>query len=213
LLAPAVLLLLGAAWCVAWTRTYSWLNDRGSRTPNALTFEPPRSWLPWTFAPGWAVVYLVGGLVLPLAPLAVDRRSRALLRLFAVYTLGSATLFAFYAGLPVRMARPDYSGSGLGDRVMRLVTSLDAPANCFPSSHVFFATASAMLFTGGSRSRRLTGVVWTAAAAVAISTIAVGQHYFVDVVGGAGVAVGSVFLVRWLLPDTSRGLLAIAGKD
>jgi membrane-associated phospholipid phosphatase len=119
----------------------------------------------------------------------------------ACYTLSSALALTCYCVLPINIVRPSFDGPGLGCWLMRQVISVDKEANCFPSSHVFYALLGAILVWQGGAGGWTKTVTWAIAGAVCATTVTTGQHYFLDVVGGAVTAVTSYVAVRCLLPN------------
>jgi membrane-associated phospholipid phosphatase len=76
------------------------------------------------------------------------------------------------------------------DRVTRQVfwtlRRTDSPANCFPSFHVGLVYLSCLILSNEGRRKFLFFLVW--ATAIAVSTLTVKQHYFVDVISGFSLA-------------------------
>jgi membrane-associated phospholipid phosphatase len=99
-----------------------------------------------------------------------------------IITCGIALLFYFL--WPVVITRPDYSVPGFGSVLMRWLTSVDQPANTFPSGHTFFAILAALWVQHSSVQRFVKISVWGLCVVVAASTILVGQHYYWDIAGG-----------------------------
>lgn len=182
-----------AAATLAWVRVYGYLNARGALPGAAVRFRAPLDRFPGLFQPWMAYIYVVGGYALPAAPYLWNWRAARLCRVLAAYTLGSGVLFAFYWIWPVVIDRPAYDGGRLGEAVLRGVAAVDQPANCFPSAHAFYAAAAAALVVLSARSLAVRACIVLIAAVVVLSTVAVGQHYFMDAL--AGVAVGLLSVV------------------
>lgn len=78
--------------------------------------------------------------------------------------------------------------------VLTALRRVDSPANCFPSFHVGSVYLSCFLLSNEGRRKFLFFLVW--ATAIALSTLTVKQHYFVDVVSGFGMAVIFYYVFR-----------------
>jgi membrane-associated phospholipid phosphatase len=65
---------------------------------------------------------------------------------------------------------------------------------CFPSFHVCLAVLSATTLGYSCKALRFPGIVWTSL--IALSTIALGWHYFVDVPGGVALAYISLTVAK-----------------
>lgn len=63
----------------------------------------------------------------------------------------------------------------------------DAPTNCFPSLHVSTVLLSAFLFKDEQKEKFPVFITW--GLLIALSTLPTKQHYFIDLVGGAFLAV------------------------
>lgn len=95
----------------------------------------------------------------------------------------------FFIVMPTTNVRPEVTGNDFFSWLMRLVYSLDAPTNLFPSIHCL---VSWFCFIGIRKSRRIPG--WykifscVFAVMVCMSTQFTKQHYLVDIPGGILIA-------------------------
>lgn len=201
-LALKLLCLIAASG--VWTFIYMWLNALGSQSARAKTFAPPIDRYPILFVPNSAILYLLGGIVLPILPFYWYWTWKGITRVLAAYAIASMITFIVYFAWPVKMARPQYDGSSVGDALMRAITSLDDPANCFPSSHVIFAILGACFVSEATSSTALSVAVWVFAALLCVTTITVGQHFFIDIPGGIAVALVGYGLSRSLTSMLER---------
>jgi membrane-associated phospholipid phosphatase len=141
------------------------------------------------FAPSWEWIYASIYLAAFLPALQMrDLRllARALVGLIAVQIAANGIFLAF----PVRMVRPealvDPHRSFL-EWGLALNFVLDPPVNCFPSLHV--ANAFYVCLCAWSVDRAVGGAALSLAGLIALSTMFVKQHWFLDVVGGTMLAI------------------------
>ena len=121
------------------------------------------------------------------SPLVLVRCPRLFRRTVAAYGVAIAVSLIVFAALPVTsvglradVARLD-SGA-LAPRAVSLLYNLDPPFNSFPSLHLSIATLAAL---SAWRAGRLNA--WAACAgvaAIAVSVVAVKQHFVLDAAGG-----------------------------
>src|SRR5256885_1143842 len=64
----ALRVLVILCFFAAWWATYAWTNARGADPSRAVYLTPPRDLIPGILQPWTAVVYLAGGLALPVLP-------------------------------------------------------------------------------------------------------------------------------------------------
>jgi membrane-associated phospholipid phosphatase len=190
----------------AWWAAYSWTNARGADPLRAVYLTRPCDLVPNIILPWTAVVYLAGGLALPLLPFFYYREWPRLRFVLAAYAIASALAFACYLLWPLCIVRPAYEGPGLGNWLMRQVVAVDDEANCFPSSHALFAVLPAILVSRGGAGRGMRIFVWALAVAVCLTTVTTGQHYFLDMVGGAAAAVAGYLIARQLFRRLPGGV-------
>jgi membrane-associated phospholipid phosphatase len=195
----AARLLVIAAYYLAWWVGYTLTNSYASDPGRTIRLARPYDVVPGVIQPWTAVVYVFGGLVLPLLPFYYNWDWPKLRFVLACYALSSALAFVCYCAWPVSIVRPPFDGLGLGDWLMRQVLSADQEANCFPSSHAYYAVLGAILVRHGGAGRAVSALVGSLAAAVCATTVTTGQHYVMDVAGGVAVAVASYAAVRFLL--------------
>jgi membrane-associated phospholipid phosphatase len=197
----AAVLLFFAAWIVLYDRT----NQHGADPIRTIHLKRPLDQVPGIIQPWTAVIYVFGGLAMPLLPFAFNWTWPRLTFVLLCYTLTSLLAFTCYWLWPLGIIRPVYLGNGIGEQLMRGVFSVDLEANCCPSSHTFYAILGAILVSHGGAgpvTRRLT---WALAVAVCVTTVTTGQHYFIDILGG---------VVAALLGYTAaRSLTAAAGYN
>ncbi len=187
---------------ILWWAIYGMLNERGVEPSRMQVFSRPCDFFPNIIQPWTSVIYLFGGLLLPAAPFFSYRGWRQLGFVLTCYSLASIPAFFCYWLWPVGIIRPKISGHSFGQEVLRAIYSWDQPANCFPSSHVFFAVLGAILLTrqsSGSLTKNI--AVWTFAVAICITTITTGQHYFLDIAGGLMVALCGYYVASWIILD------------
>ncbi len=184
-----------------WSAVYSFTNAYASDPARTIHFVRPCDLAPDIIQPWTAFIYVFGGMVLPLLPFFYNWRWSKLWFVLACYVLSSAVAFVCYCVWPLGIVRPSFEGPGPGQWLMRQVVSIDQEANCFPSSHVYYALLGAILVWHGGASRLVRGATCLLAAAVCATTVTTGQHYVLDVAGGAAVAAASYVAVRFLLPD------------
>ncbi|ALB63053.1 Ser/Thr and Tyr protein phosphatase (dual specificity) [Cronobacter condimenti 1330] len=100
-----------------------------------------------------------------------------------------AALFAgvVYLSWPSTMDYPLVSGEGVSVDLLRTLMALDSTQNCFPSLHM--ALTVLMLWgicKRGQRRVTVFAVLW--GAAIAVSILQLRRHLFIDLVGGAALA-------------------------
>lgn len=92
---------------------------------------------------------------------------------------------AFFVLIPTTLARPEISGSGIWDQMLRLVYTIDPSANLFPSIHCL---VSWFCYVGIRGQKKIP--VWYQrfscifAVLVCVSTQVTKQHYIIDLIAG-----------------------------
>lgn len=137
--------------------------------------------LPWTVSIYFAC-FLFWGVSYVLCTIQEDRLAY---RFFLADFLCKVVCLVFFLLLPTTNVRPEITGTGFWDQVMRFLYWVDAPANLFPSIHCM---VSWLCYIGARNDPRLP--VWYRrfsclfALAVFASTLTTKQHVLVDVVAG-----------------------------
>jgi len=185
-----------------WLWAYDLVNAFAADPVRTIHLTSPASVFPWIIQPWTAVIYIAGGVIFPLVPFLYYRSWRGIAFVMACVMASSLIAFAIYWAWPVSMVRPEFAGETLGERLMRWVFLVDKPANCFPSLHVIFAVLGAHLIDRAGAGRAARWIWWAFAAAVSVTTITSGQHYFIDVPAGVAVALAGYTVGRRLVPPT-----------
>ena len=158
--------------------------------------------------PEWALVYGALYFFLILLPVFAVRDQEHLRRTVAAYLLCWITAYVVFLSWPTIASRPKVvEGDGFVTWALRALYSFDPPYNCFPSLHVAHSFVSALTVFRLHRRLGIVSIVF--AALVAISTLFTKQHYVLDVVAGAGLALLGywIFLrgyARDRVPDIDR---------
>lgn len=182
------------AFFALWTLAYDQINRWVS--PHATYYERPIDAYDWVLQPWTALIYVFGGYLIPWFPFLFNWNWRFVRFSLVAYGLVSVASFVVYLAWPIAIQRPPYDGGTIGDDLMRVVVSLDNPANCFPSGHTYFAILAALLVGAGAAPRWFKVATWVLGVAVAITTVTTGQHYVMDVPGGVAFAVAGYFAAR-----------------
>jgi membrane-associated phospholipid phosphatase len=172
-------LLSAVVVTAAGIRCYGWLNRLPPRFDLSTPLDAAIPFLPWTYPVYWSFFALLFVAAWKLRPDEYERSLRAVLWMLGVCFVG---FFLFTAHYP----RPDVESiaSPLWRGVFRWLWSKDRPGNTFPSLHVAITVLGALRLRRGGG-----GLLWsTWATLICLSTLTVKQHFVVDVLGGAAVA-------------------------
>ena len=154
--------------------------------------------MPWT-----AAIYLFLYAQV-LAPLSVIRDRGVLWRGLLCYALLVGIGTPFWWFYPVTVPREPVPVTDLWTWGLAVTRFIDPPTNCFPSMHVAESFCAAALVYRHDRRR---GLAWgVAAALIAFSTLALGQHWVVDGLLGAVMGLGIVFFVFRVWPVRPEAL-------
>jgi membrane-associated phospholipid phosphatase len=171
-----------AGFWMVWFWIYAWLNARGVQT--GIHWKSPDIYIPVMVYP-----YVFGMLILVILPFACNYKSKKFYPLIWLYISVSIVMFAIYYFYPVYMLRREYSGTLFADVLMRWIVGMDDAANCFPSNHCALATLGyiGILLSNAPRWLKVGTLVLTLL--VCLSTVLVGQHYWIDIPTGIGLSV------------------------
>jgi membrane-associated phospholipid phosphatase len=172
--------LLAAIVLAQWLVLYNLVNWSTWGRSTVLVIETPVDRAIPLVTP-WIFVY---SLAYPccLAPVFLVTIPRLRVACFA-YTLAIVSSLFTFTLMPVGILRPDPPPDAVGAALMQLTRTLDAPFNCFPSLHVSLDFLAAC-FTG-TQHRRHGAFLLIMALVISVSTMFVKQHYFLDIVAGA----------------------------
>lgn len=139
-----------------------------------LPFEQSIPFLPWS-----AVVYLSMNLLLLVAPFVL-KDARRLAAFGALLILQMLIAAPFFVLLPVADVFGPRVVEGAAAPFFRLADTMNLERNYLPSLHVAFSVTAARAYGGRWW--------WSWAAAIAASTLLMHEHYVVDVIAGAALA-------------------------
>jgi membrane-associated phospholipid phosphatase len=183
--AVAIVLLIG------YTRLSTWNVDRftdgglatrslWTRLDRAVPIVPGAIW-------PYALYY-----VLVMMPLFAVRRVRELSEVLSAYLLVTVSAWVVYALWPVRMEYPHAFCAGFNCQILLRLWAMDMGVNVMPSLHAAHSVLAAAIFW--SYRNKAWPLVAVGAAAVSVAAILTRQHYILDIVAGAALA-----LVVWAL--------------
>ena len=149
----------------------------------------------WTVVPYFV---LIGGMYLP----AVVGDELLFRRTMVALTIGVLINDAVFALWPTTYPRPALpAGTAFYDGWYRWLTTIDTPANCFPSGHI---TAPAIGCWALSREHpRARWLVRLAFIPFALSILSTKQHYLWDLMGGLVTAAIGIVATRKMGRDAS----------
>ena len=150
--------------------------------------------LPWTISVYWGC-FLFWGINYSLCA-AQGGKERD--RFFCADALAKGICFALFLLIPTTNIRPEIIGETIWDALMKLLYSVDAADNLFPSIHCLVS----WLCWIGIRKRKDISILYrhfslVMAVAVCISTLTTRQHVIADVMGGVVLAEISYFLAGY----------------
>ncbi len=98
-------------------------------------------------------------------------------------------IFIFY---PTYMVRPETTGTGWAEWLIRFTYTNDRTYNAFPSQHLWDTVTVTLAWSRWKPKWRWP--LWGLTVIVALSTLFTGQHWIMDVVGGTVLAVITYFI-------------------
>ncbi len=128
-----------------------------------------------------------------------DNLSRLLFGFTALLLTSSAIFWFFPTTIPRTPYAVEATGFSPNALALDFLRLIDKPTNCVPSLHVSASLLFTLFFFNEARYRRYFPMVVLWFLLIVWSTMATKQHYFIDVVAGAGM--GLVFYLiffRWL---------------
>lgn len=160
-----------------------------SALDRAILFSPSAIWL-----------YLSFFLIVPagylLAPL---QRIKWLTLAMQLTALGAGAVYLLW---PTTMAYPQNDGVGISAQLLAALTQVDSPQNCLPSLHMALTVLAVWALSDGERKMRTAlWMLW--GVAIAFSILQLRRHLFVDLAGGALLALFAGWLA--LRMQTQRG--------
>ena len=166
------------------TTLYLLINAHPTRTPMLLpttALDEAIGWHAWTIWPYW--------LLLCINPfLALGLRTKAMLwTAFRAYALAMGLNMVVWLAWPTRIVRPALPDEVVGAtrRAWEILFALDEPNTCFPSGHITIPVVVMIAFAVQHPASRR----WIWLPALLFPTIlTTGQHYAIDMLGGAATA-------------------------
>ena len=161
------------------------------------------------FQPHWVWIYLFTYVYVVLTYFFVLDKSSAkiFVNTFVLASLLGGVVFFFFPTTIFRELYPLNPNTDLSSLMLYYMRSIDKPKNCIPSFHIaltFATTASLYLHSG---KKRILGIVF--GVLIAYSTMAVKQHYFLDVFSGMALGSSMFFIVYFSTQKEESSSLGI----
>lgn len=157
----------------------------------------------WTVWPYLAL--LLSDVVLPFF---VTNRQR-FRRMLVAYGVAIALNFTIWALFPAEYERPPVPvGETLTEAVYRLLVSVDAAGNCFPSGHITIPAVGVWAVAG--EHRRWAPALWIGLALLSVTILTTKQHYLFDLFGGFATAFVGIVVSRRLMARPRENLVPTA---
>lgn len=168
------------------------------------------------FIPESVWIYWSGVLIIP-AAFFLNRCIVSMnLHLYSFFTLFVIAGIWFWL-YPVTYPRDHYplpQNLDLASRFLfQMLRAIDTPVNCFPSLHVASSFLVALGFLEDQQKYFKKMFGW--ASAISLSTLTTKQHYFLDILGGIGLALILFWFFHRLLPYRllSQGIITAPRKS
>jgi membrane-associated phospholipid phosphatase len=141
-------------------------------------------------------------------------RKKPIDRYFWSFLTLNSINFSFYIAYPTIFPRENFPIESIdfGNSALYLARLVDAPTNCFPSSHIGACMLGALFLLTISRRYFFIFLSW--AALISFSTLTVKQHYVIDIPGGMIVGIISFLPFFWKeIFQPSRGCPFSGGRS
>jgi len=169
--------------------------------PNRVQFFEPKA-LPlltidkiFPFLP-WTIFVYMSEYLLYAVVLFIVRDVGTFRRILMAYLFSFISAMFIFIFFPTKLIfRPEINGDGIVWDLFRWLHWADTTVNCFPSQHVSLVTIPFLIFCRDHKRSAFFFGIW--AFLIAFSTLGTKQHYFVDILGGFGLALIAVVFASW----------------
>ena len=146
----------------------------------------------------WVLVYFGSYLFWVVNAILIAREGKERwFRTLSAVLLSAVIAFFFFLFFPATMIRPEITGDGVFDHLMRLLYAIDTPTNLLPSLHCSQSWICAIALHSAQRVPRWYRVFsYVFALMVCASTLLVRQHCIADVVVGVAMSQITYMLFR-----------------
>jgi membrane-associated phospholipid phosphatase len=146
------------------------------------------------FWPIWVVPYVLSILWWGVAVLwAYLKMEDSLYMAFIIGWISACLIgYAMFIFYPNYMIRPQVTGTGWAEWLIRFIYANDRTYNAFPSQHLWDTVIITLIWNRWKP--RLRWPLWGLTLIVAMSTLFTGQHWILDVIGGTLLGVVGYFI-------------------
>lgn len=185
---------------------YAFVNKPGEKVYSLVTDLDRAT----PFVPFFAVPYLLWIFYIIACLIYFQRKdARIYYSTLVTYVLCALICYGVYVSFQTTVPRPDVTGTGLFDDMMRYVYQRDRPFNCFPSIHCF----SSYLMMKALHKSSFAGfwnrvIIYGMSTTIIASTLFVKQHVILDALS----AILLVELVFWAVGWMQARFLPVLGR-
>ena len=168
------------------------------------------------FLPGWIWIYHSIIPVIFLTSFFLVRTRHVFFTMICACLAATVVLNIFYIYLPSFYPRIEFEVATISEYLVELTRAIDKANNTFPSGHVTFAwlifyAASFSQLAGKYKIIKFTYLIW--ASMISFATLALKQHYIVDVVSGIFLATLCFYTASVLLKTYSFRVVKEDGSN
>lgn len=188
---PLILCLIGQMATYYGTRLINMLIHGSVAGYTDLTLEIDRM-IP--VIPLWSVVYFASYVFWIVSYIAAGRENKGFFcRMMTADAIGKIICFIIFIAMPTTAERPEITGGGFGETLLKYLYSIDLPDNLFPSMHCLISWFSFRFVMKSAKTPQWCKIsAFVFAVAVFASVLFTKQHTFVDIISGVAVAELSV---------------------
>lgn len=144
-------------------------------------------------SPPWVFVYSSLYMCAFLLPMVVVRGNELVRQTLKAYLFVMLVSYAGFWSYPTVAPRIETAtGRGFSEWMLRLFYDIDQPYGCFPSLHVAYSFVAAFACLRMHRRLGIAAIGWSVL--IAVATVYTKQHFVVDAVAGACLALGAYLL-------------------
>ncbi|MDR3477457.1 MAG: phosphatase PAP2 family protein [Gammaproteobacteria bacterium] len=178
---------------------YGFSGHHSIYSPKQFSLSPVDKMIPFMFNSIW--IYHSHFLFVFYAMLTCQDELRRTIVYYAML-LATGIAFAIFMLMPTELPHPSMDFNGFSGMLWRALYLTDTPTNCFPSLHVALASLATCALMVKNTFWRWAAPLW--GVLICVSTLTTKQHYAVDVVGGAVLAMLSFMSIHYLIVPRYR---------